>query len=547
MKNPLDKTNKPKKILFVSPDSGEVSSYSQFHAPPLGVMRLAGYLTSKGHKADYYDPNLYSCNKKGMSLKDKIESENWDIIGFSVLDETLLQDIQNIYMAQKLKPAALIVAGGVEAQFNYQQLLDKTPIKIIILGEGEVPMKMLAEGYPYNEIPGIVVKNLATPLTMELFNEATDSIEWEKINYEAYWDVYKKMYQGEWNEEIESAVNTVRVFSRNRCPIGCKYCSSTFQLTLASDAKVPVISQTEESLIHVIKRIVRSHPKVKMIYLTDDDFIINKRSVIRFCQKVIENKKHFPDLKFMAFARVTDLTEEVIQWLKKANFVKLNIGVENWSQRVLDEVGKRCKVEEIDPVLSLLKKYNIRPFMNIIMTTPKSRLEDVELTVNKIMEYLKDPFYMGGPIIGIQPLKGTAFFEEYCNFKSYITTIEGTSHKIRRDDYIWPEDPQVRELVKRYLARQDEVIKDFIKEKNIKHPNQAELAPMHFTFVMQLIKEIKAEVANGGLKASDKIIDGAGRNYKDSPMYKAYVEREEVDKENNTSNNQPKVPPQANN
>ena len=63
------------------------------------------------------------------------------------------------------------------------------------------------------------------------------------------------MYSDEWNKEIEDSVNTVRVFSRNRCPIGCKYCISTFQLTLASEGKVPVISQTEESLIHVIKRI----------------------------------------------------------------------------------------------------------------------------------------------------------------------------------------------------------------------------------------------------------------------------------------------------
>ena len=36
----------------------------------------------------------------------------------------------------------------------------------------------------------------------------------------------------------------------------------------------------------------------------------------------------------MAFARITDLNEEVIGWLKKANFVKLNIGVESFSERV---------------------------------------------------------------------------------------------------------------------------------------------------------------------------------------------------------------------
>ncbi|MDP7195785.1 MAG: radical SAM protein, partial [SAR202 cluster bacterium] len=171
---------------------------------------------------------------------------------------------------------------------------------------------MIADGQSYNNIPGIVVKNNAEALSEKLFNEVTHLIPWEKINYEEYWDVYKKMYGDQWNDEIEAAVNTVRVFSRNRCPIGCKFCSSTSQLTLASNSKVPVRSITEENLVNVIDRIHKSHPGVRMIYLTDDDFIINKKSVIRFCQKIIE--RNFGNLKFMCFARITDLNEEVVQW-----------------------------------------------------------------------------------------------------------------------------------------------------------------------------------------------------------------------------------------
>ena len=529
----LDTSLKQKKILFVSPFSGKFAALSQFHAPPLGVMRVASYLRKKGHIAEYFDPNLHACNNKGPDLEEILEKTDWDIVGFSLLDETLLEDIKNIYLAKKIRPNALLVAGGVEAQFNYQQILDKTPCKIVILGEGEIPMLMIANDHDYSEIPGIVVKNPANALSQELFNEATDAIPWEKINYEEYWAVYKEMYGDEWNKEIEDSVNTVRVFSRNRCPIGCKYCSSTFQLTLASEGKVPVISQTEESLIHVIKRIKDSHKNVRMIYLTDDDFIINKRSVIKFCKLVVEHKLN--DLKYMAFSRITDLNEEVIQWLKKANFVKLNIGVENFSQSVLEEVGKRCPVEEIDPVLRLLKKYDIRPFMNIIITTPESKLEDVELTVNKTIEYIKDPFYMAGIIIGIQPLKGTAFFEEYTNFKSYMVDIENTQFKLRRDDYIWATDPRVRKLQEVYLETQADFIKDYIKSNNIRHPNQAVLAPAHLLLIKKIVEQIKDDKEEK--ENLQKIItaDGAGRNFANSPLYNAYLEGQKTTSNKNTS------------
>ena len=50
----LDKSKetkkRSKKILFISPDMGGISAYRQYHAPPLGVVRLAGYLNSKGKK-----------------------------------------------------------------------------------------------------------------------------------------------------------------------------------------------------------------------------------------------------------------------------------------------------------------------------------------------------------------------------------------------------------------------------------------------------------------------------------------------------------------
>ena len=490
-----------KKILFVSPDMGGISAYRQYHAPPLGVVRLAGYLSAKGHHGEYYDPNLYACSKKGLSLEETLKKGNWDIVGFSILDETLLQDIQNIYLAKKACPNALLIAGGVEAQFNYQEILDKTPCRIVILGEGEVPMRMIADGTSYNNIPGIVVKNNAEALSEKLFNEATHTIPWEKINYEEYWNVYTKMYGDQWNDEIENSIHTVRVFSRNRCPIGCKFCSSTFQLTLASNSKVPVRSVTEENLVNVIERIHKSHPRMRMLYLTDDDFIINKKSVIRFCQKVVERK--FKNLRFMCFARITDLNEEVIQWLNKANFAKLNIGVESWSQNVLNEMGKRCDVNEIDPVLKLLKKYNIRPYMNVIMTTPKSKLEDVELTIDTIMEYIKDPFYMSGTCIGIRPLRGTTFYEEFSDFQSYIADIKGTDHKIRRNELIWAEDPLVRELQKRFLVEQTPLFERFIKENDVRHPNLETLSLTYYKFVKKIIKDIRAEVGNGGLKSSE--------------------------------------------
>ena len=163
--------------------------------------------------------------------------------------------------------------------------------------------------------------------------------------------------------------------------------------------------------------------------------------------------------------------------------------------------------------------------MNIILTTPESKLEDVEVTVDRTIEYIKDPFYMAGIIIGIQPLKGTLYYEEYTNFKSYVTDIEGTQFKIRRDDYIWATDPKVKKLQELYLDRQADYIKDYIAQNNIKHPNQAVLAPAHLYLVKEILEEIKSEKSSDTLNLENQLYmkEGAGRNYKDSPLYNAYL------------------------
>ena len=353
-----------KKILLVSPDSGTIATERQFHAPPLGVLRLAGYLNSKGHQTEYFDCNLYACDGSGPSLLEKFQEQEWDFIGFSVLDETLLQDIQNMYAAHKICPGALMIAGGVEAQFNYQTLLDKTPCRIVILGEGETPLLMLANGEPWENIPGIVVKNLGEALSQELFNEATQLIPWETINYEAYWSVYENIYGDQWNDEIEEQV----------------------------------------------------------------------------------------------------------------------------------------RVEKIHSTLKLLKKYNIRPFCNFILSTPQSTLEDLEITLDNVTELLSDDFYMANIIPAIIPLKGTEFFEMYWDMRSTVVKIQGTDHLLRRDEYIHAEDPLMREFQARFIEGMDAAVRKAVEEQDIRHANQANLARMKCQYAKRLVAEIREEAASGSVR-----------------------------------------------
>ncbi len=481
-------------ILLIGPHTELAFAERSFMAPALGVIRLAGYLNKKGHYAESFEPNLPMLTNEGPFLEEVLKSKKWDIIGFSTLEETFIHDIQNMQLAEKICPDAIFVAGGIEAQFNYQNVLDKTPCKIVIISEGEKSLLALANGEKIDNIPGIVFKNSSVPLDQHTFDFATSAIEWEELPYEKYWDYYLKKYGDKVTEQNLDEIHTVRIFSRNRCPVGCKFCSSTNQITWGSGQKVPVISASEDTLIHNIKRVVESHPRVRTIYLTDDDFCIVYKSVEKFCKKIIEekNKGNIPEsLTFMAFCRASDASTEMFTWMKKAGFRRLNIGIESFSDKVLEEMNKRCTAEENHNCLKICKETGVGAYCNIIVTTPESTLEDVETTVEQALKYTQDPFYHVGVTLGIKPLKGTDYYETFSDFKTRIVKIENTNYNLKYDDLIYADDPRVKALQLRYWNEIDDYMTEEVKKNDIRHGNSRNLSELKLLFFKKLLKELK--------------------------------------------------------
>ena len=477
-------------ILLINPASNRYVAESVFLAPALGNLRMAGYLRGLGHYTDTYDPNYFVLTSDGPSLEDKLVEHDWDLVGFSILEETIVEDIAHMYLCQRLRPSALQVAGGIEAQFNYQTILDKSPCKIVILGEGEAPMRMIAEGQPLGDIPGVVFRNNALPMPQKLFDEATASISWEDTPYEKYWDYYVQKYGDKLTEQNKTEIHTVRVFSKNRCPIGCKFCSSTNQLTWGSDLKVPVIGSSDEVLLSVIDRIVEAHPRVRTIYFTDDDFCINKKSVIGFCKELV--KRNYPKhISFMSFARITDLNDDVLGWLKKGNFRQLNIGIESFSQSKLDAMDKFCTEERIHDVLKLTKKHGIKVYFNIILVTPECSLDDIEYDIMRTREYMSDDWYTAGIIQGIKPLKGTDYYEQYANYITRIENVRDTHYSIKVDDLILADDPLVRKAQIAFKSGIADEIVSQVETQGISHPTGTNLAAIKLNFMESVIAEIK--------------------------------------------------------
>jgi len=493
---------KQKKILLLAPSVSRDSSKTKWLSPSIGVYRIAGYLKKHGHYVECIDLNLSIAQKVESCFENKLSEMEWDIIGFSVLEESLPVDIANMHLAKKLSPGSLLVAGGVEAQNNYQNILDKSPCRICVLGEGEQPMVDIADEKPLHEIPGVVFKNLAVPLDQDKFWDVTGSMCYENIPYEDYWDYYTNLYANNLTDENIEKIHTVRVFTRNYCPMGCKFCCSTNQLSGASGVKkVNVVDIIDERLVDLVVKIVKSHPRTRTIYFTDDNFCIDIEKVKSFCERIISLKL---PVSFICFSRLDNLDEETIALMAKAGFRVVNTGLESFSKELLKKYGKKLDYEKAMQTLDLFTKYGIVPLTSVILCGPEATLDDVEVTVDKLFKLVASGRVEAGVNVACQPYKGSFFHEQYHDVEVEIITIPGTNHKLRKEYFIRSQDPEVRELQYRFLERYPETIQKEYESGDVVHMTSSAQAMFKLTLLTALINELKDE-RKDPVKQAEKI------------------------------------------
>ena len=192
-------------VLLIGPYDPHCGEYT-FLAPPLGVWRLVGVLQAAGFDAKVFDPNC--CREPPQrALERELLSGNWDVVGISTTGMTLRYDLELAYIARRMAPRAVIVAGGMEATFRPELMFELGPFDLVVLGEGEHPLLELAsrmrKGMPMGGIKGTAERNRdgnlivmpQTALTREELRDAIYSIPYEKMPYSAYWERLEAAYR----------------------------------------------------------------------------------------------------------------------------------------------------------------------------------------------------------------------------------------------------------------------------------------------------------------------------------------------------------------
>jgi radical SAM superfamily enzyme YgiQ (UPF0313 family) len=354
---------------------------------PQGVYYIAALL--KKHAYDVKILNWHAINKTPHQVKAILLETRPDLIGFSILHANRWGGIEIARIARQIDPDVKIVFGGIGATFLWEHFLVHFPeIDYVVIGEGEYTFLHLAnclKDGKLNEIEKI--KGLAFRRSgRAIRNEDADAIcDLDRLPIPAQYFSYQ------------------HVSLTRGCAGNCRFCGSPEFWGRRIRFHSPDYFVEQLELLYA--------RGVRFIYVSDDTFTVNRKTVIEICRKIIQKKM---GINWAAISRVDMIDEDALYWMRKAGCIQISYGVESGSKNIRKFLRKKISDAQIFRAFKLTQHYGIMARAYFIYGCPQESWQTIQQTIDLIdrIKPLSAIFY----ILDIFP--GTALYREYKkNFK----------------------------------------------------------------------------------------------------------------------------------
>ena len=286
----------------------------------------------------------------------------------------------------------LLMLGGHVAALPERTLAEES-CDFVAIDEGLHTIVDLLEAYKASRDPdlsqvrGLVyrrdgtVRNTAAPLVKDL-DADMPGIAWDLLPMRQYrahnWHCF-----GDLEREPYAALYTTL-----GCPYRCSFCciqapfkAGEQMMGMRSDAN----SYRFWSPARVVEEIdllaVRSG--VRNIKFADEMFVLNQRHVTGICDLLIERRY---DLNIWAYARVDTVKPEMLDTLRRAGFTWLALGIEAADDRVLTDVDKRYRLDEVYGTVRRIKDAGLNVIGNYIFGLPEDTPDTMQRTLDLALD-----------------------------------------------------------------------------------------------------------------------------------------------------------------
>jgi radical SAM superfamily enzyme YgiQ (UPF0313 family) len=353
-------------VLLVSHafEKGAQDFYTPNTPYSLGLGYLAAFLDREGHavKVLWQDGMDFA-----QGHQEIIESlKNWkpDVLGLQMFTMNRVSSYRLIEDCTLKFPEIKIVVGGIHASAMPEQIVQKYPEIIAVIGEGEFVfaelLKNFSKGSPtLDDIKGLVFfrkGEIVRTKDRDLI-EDLDSLPHPK--HGIFFD-----------EEPKRTM--AHIVTTRGCPFMCSFCC----LHIISRRKFR--KRDIKDVVREIVELKQRYPRITHVQIHDDIFTLDNQRVIEFCKLIIKENL---GLRFIASTRVKPVSEEMFVWMEKAGFEKIMFGLETGSAKLMKSMKKGIVLEDVVELFKMLRKFKFLITTFLIVGFPGETEETIQETI----------------------------------------------------------------------------------------------------------------------------------------------------------------------
>lgn len=349
--------------------------------PPLWAAIIAGYLRGLGYGVEVLDAEVENLSYEQTAQRASTLNARLTVVmvsgsnpSASTMNMTGAGAIVN-YIRQLAPTMKTAFAGLHPSALPYQTLVEELA-DYVIQGEGfhTFPglINTLHSGGDVGKVPGlwhkrdgVVVPGSIPPLLGDLGSLPRPA--WDMFPMQAY-----RAHNWHCFGHIEDRQPYAVIYTSLGCPFKCSFCciNSLF-------GKHTIRYRSPHAVIDEIDFLVNEYG-VRNIKLIDEMFAINEKRVSAICNPLIERGYN---LNIWAYARVNTVTPSMLEKMKSAGIHWLAYGFESGSKRVIEDVAKGYKTDQVLSVVEQTKANDISICSNFIFGLPEDDYESMQDTL----------------------------------------------------------------------------------------------------------------------------------------------------------------------
>jgi anaerobic magnesium-protoporphyrin IX monomethyl ester cyclase len=379
-------------IVLVKPGSqkqlyGKLSDF-QLTAiePPLWGAILAGFLRDKGYSVVLYDAEMENWDYEQTAQKIKEVNPLLAVIvvsgtnpSASTMNMTGVAEIAS--SLHELNPAIKIMLMGLHPSALPERTIIEEPVDFVCQGEGLITISKLLDA----------LKNKAEDFTIEGLwyknngkvtgNSPPPTVKNLDMIPQPAWDLLPmtKYRAHNWHcfDNINNRQPYAILYTSLGCPFHCSFCciNALFGKNMIRYRGINKVLEDLDFLVNTYG--------VRNIKIIDEMFAMNEKRIVELCDKIIERKYN---LNFWAYARVNTVTEKMLSKMKEAGINWLAYGFESGSKRVIEDITKGYKFEQVSKVVQMTYDFGIYICGNYIFGLPEDDYDSMNDTLKLMLD-----------------------------------------------------------------------------------------------------------------------------------------------------------------